>query len=342
MASVTPHGKKFRASIFRTTDTGVVRKTKVFATKPAARAWANKIEAELDADASGAIPADKTFGDLLDRYAREVSVTKAGARWEEVRITAAQRDPLTQVKLTALGPTHVAAWRDRRLASVSAGSVLREWTLLSNACTVAVKEWNWLKKNPFSQVRRPPDPEDRDRLFSCQEIEMIVSSLGWDDGLAPATVSARVAWALMWALETGMRAGEICALAPDDVTDTVAEVRGTRPGAKKSRAARRRVPLTRYAREIAAVMKTVATEDSLFGLRTSQVDALFRKARDRCGIGGLHFHDARGNATGMLSRHLDVLELARAIGHSDLRKLLIYYRKTAEDIASVLHGVAAG
>ena len=68
----------------------------------------------------------------------------------------------------------------------------------------------------------------------------------------------------------------------------------------------------------------------------AKVDALFRKARDRCGIVDLHFHDSRANAITMLARHLDILDLARAVGHSDLKKLMIYYRKTAEDIAAGL------
>lgn len=66
------------------------------------------------------------------------------------------------------------------------------------------------------------------------------------------------------------------------------------------------------------------------------MDALFRKARDKCGIEGVTFHDSRANAATMLSRHLDILELARALGHSDLKKLMIYYRKSAEDIAAGL------
>ena len=69
---------------------------------------------------------------------------------------------------------------------------------------------------------------------------------------------------------------------------------------------------------------------------TSQVDALFRKARARCGIQDLHWHDARATAITRLARRLDILDLARMIGHANLGELRTYYRERAEDIAARL------
>ena len=60
---------------------------------------------------------------------------------------------------------------------------------------------------------------------------------------------------------------------------------------------------------------------------------LFRRARDRCGIVDLHFHDSRATALTRLSERLDVLELARMVGHRDLKSLMVYYRKTASQLA---------
>ena len=59
-----------------------------FPTKGAAVAWAQRREAEIDAGKTGKIPAGKTFGDLLTRYAEEVSPTKPGERWERIRISS--------------------------------------------------------------------------------------------------------------------------------------------------------------------------------------------------------------------------------------------------------------
>ena len=63
---------------------------------------------------------------------------------------------------------------------------------------------------------------------------------------------------------------------------------------------------------------------------------LFRRARDAAKIKNLHFHDSRANAITALAKKLDIHDLARMIGHRDLKSLLVYYRKTASDIAKQL------
>jgi integrase len=53
-------------------------------------------------------------------------------------------------------------------------------------------------------------------------------------------------------------------------------------------------------------------------------------------ISTLHFHDSRHEACTRLSNKLTVLELARVIGHRDLKSLLIYYNPTPEELAAKL------
>ena len=50
----------------------------------------------------------------------------------------------------------------------------------------------------------------------------------------------------------------------------------------------------------------------------------------------LHFHDTRHEAITRLAKRLDVLELARVVGHRDPRSLMIYYNETAEQLAKKL------
>jgi len=76
--------------------------------------------------------------------------------------------------------------------------------------------------------------------------------------------------------------------------------------------------------------------ESVFGISTAQIDALFRKAKARAMIDDLHFHDSRAVAITRLAQRLDILTLARMVGHRDLRMLQVYYRESAEDIAKKL------
>ncbi len=120
MATYQKRGNKWRAQVRKDGESVSAS----FATKALAIAWATSIEAGIIAGKATGIP-DKTFGDLLERYAKEVSVLKRGARWEQVRIALFLRDPIANIHLRDLNQTHFAGWRDRRLQTVQAGSVLR-------------------------------------------------------------------------------------------------------------------------------------------------------------------------------------------------------------------------
>lgn len=61
-----------------------------------------------------------------------------------------------------------------------------------------------------------------------------------------------------------------------------------------------------------------------------------RRARDAAQIKNLHFHDSRAEAIWRLSKKLDVLELARVIGHRDINSLRLYYNTTADELADRL------
>ena len=125
MASISKSGRKWRAQI----KLKGIRDSGTFDTKAEALAWAVETEKSIIAGKRGDIP-DKTFGQLLEHYRDQVSVTKRGERWERMRIGLLCRDEVAKVKLQELGADHFAAWRDRRLRSVSAASVRREWALI--------------------------------------------------------------------------------------------------------------------------------------------------------------------------------------------------------------------
>jgi len=120
MATFSRRGNSWRVEVRKRG----TRNSATFRTKAQATAWAVKAEAELY-DGVKAI-ADKTLRELLERYAREVSVKKRGHKWENDRINLFQRDPVSRIKLSALSPSTLAEWRDRRLRVVAPGSVRRE------------------------------------------------------------------------------------------------------------------------------------------------------------------------------------------------------------------------
>lgn len=319
MASIRKRGQSWRAELYRDGK----RESASFPTKQQAAAWAHQREAELGGER---LP-EGTVKDALRRYASTVSPTKEGQRWEVLRLRLLERDPIAKVRLPSLRPTHVAEWRDRRLQAVSGASVARELGLLKSVFEICVREWGWLHSNPARGVGKPASPPSRKRRISQDEIDRIALACGLD-GLQSDTATQRTGLAFLFAIETAMRSGEIVGLQWADVRPKAVTLPKTKNGD------RREVPLSPYAREIIAALPK--GEGPVFGLTSELRDALFRKARDRAGIPDLHFHDTRAEAIWRLSKRLDVMELARVIGHRDLRSLMIYYQTSADELADRL------
>nr|WP_309504346.1 site-specific integrase [uncultured Roseovarius sp.] len=310
-------GGKWRAEVARKG----VRTSKIFASKQAAKDWAARQEYLILHDDSK--PGDTLFRDVLIRYANEVSPKKRGARWEMLRLRRFEGEDFASVPVAQLQPKDFAAWRDKRLREVAPGSVNREMTLLSAVLTVARREWGLIDVNPISDVRKPTKPPARERLPTEAEIERMLFVAGED----LSTATARAFHCFRFALETAMRAGEIARLRHEDISGRVARLHHTKNGHPRD------VPLSSAALALLAELPPL---DPAFGLQPRQIDVLFRRVRDKAGITGLTFHDSRAYAITHLARKLDILELAKVVGHKDLRMLQVYYRATAEELADRL------
>ena len=308
-----------------------VRTSATFTTKREAQEWASREETKLREESSGKVP-NKPFRDLLERYSREVSSKKRGAAREQKMINVFLRDPVAEVSLRMLAPTDIAVWRDRRLNQVSGSTVAREMTILRHACSVARREWGWVRVNPVSDVRRPVTAAARTRRPTTEETEKLLDMLGYSREIPPKTVSARIGAAYLFAIETAMRAGEICGLEWQYVNERHVHLPLTKNGYTRD------VPLSAEARRIIEQLRSLNGEgDTVFDVSTASLDALFRKTRARANIEDLHFHDTRREALTRLSKVFGVMELARISGHRDLRVLQnVYYAPSIGDLADKL------
>ncbi len=309
-----------------------IRESGTFSTKAEAATWAAMRETELRVQKKTGITVGKTCGDAFDRYEREVSPNKRGHRWESLRLKAMTETKIGRVKfgdikLSDLTAEIIGQWRDARLKDVAGSTVNRDLNLLSHVLNTARREWGWIAGSPTKDVRRPKNPAPRDRRITDEEIDRICLSFGFD-GSPVVRKTQSVAAAFLFAIETAMRAGEICALRPEWIDGRVIHL----PASAVKNGVKRDVPLSKRAIEILALLP----KDKLFDLSSQSLDALFRAGRDRAGVEGLTFHDTRHGAITRLSKKLGVLELARAVGHRDIRQLQTYYNESAADIAERL------
>lgn len=324
MASIRKRGDKWIVQIFK----HGVRKAATFQTKGKAQAWATQTEAEI-INGETFNHTDKTLSEALLKYGEEVSAHKRGARWELIRINAWQNLPFAHYKLSDVTTPRLAEWRDERLKTVKTSTVNRELNLLASIFEQARREWQWIDVNPIRDVRRPPQPKHRERLFSDDEIEIITQQLGLVSYDEIYLKSQIIAMALLFALETAMRREEIVTLTWGRIDLNRRFL--TLPKTKNGDA--RQVPLSNKAVEILTALQRF---DKPFDVDKDVLSTLFRKACIRAEIHNARFHDARATALTRLSSKLNVLELARMVGHRDIKSLMIYYRETAEQLAKKL------
>lgn len=166
-----------------------------------------------------------------------------------------------------------------------------------------------------------------------REAKAMLRQLGY--GFPVRTVSGSVAACFLLALLTGMRAGELCAIKWADVTPDYVRLHTSKTGAGRD------VPLTHGAHKLIERMRGW-DDESVFGLKTQTLDALFRKARGRCGLDGFHYHDTRHTAATRLAQHLHVLDLCRVFGWRTTAQAMTYYQPKASDIARRLRSPSSG
>lgn len=330
MATIRQRGRRFRADVKQQG----TRDSRTFATRAEARAWAAARERELDAGVRGATR--HTLQQALERYRDEVSPTHRGARWERVRIDKMVREFAGVGRpLRDLTAEDVATWRDARLRAVAPASVAREHQLLRAALAHARREWGYLTAEKLLELKgpkKPPAGKPRTRRPTDDEVERITLALGYTDRAPIVTRRQRVALAFLLALETAMRCGELCGLTWADVHlgRRFAHLGTTKNGDERD------VPLSPTAAGLLWLLPFEGPAAPVLGVSAAVLDVYFRAARDKCGIVDLHFHDARAEAATRLARRLNVVELTRVLGHRDTKSVMVYFRSTAEEIATRL------
>lgn len=336
MASITPYeGNRFRVVIRRT---GHVTKSKIFPSKRLAEAWARSVETDIDYGRyrifgeNGKI----TVREIMERFSFEECPKRKGQRWEQVRIVRLLRTAdFVDKQISKIRPEDIRDWRDKRLKEVSPATVNRELNLISGIITHAIKEWSVpLKDNPVHSVKRPPATKSRTRRWSQDEIDAILKLSGWDINVKPKKGRDFVGWAVLLAIETAMRLGELCSMRVKDFhpTERYVLLHDTKNGDERA------VPLSTKAVELLTAMtKDEKETKKIFKTTAGSLGCYFREVRKEAGFVDLHFHDTRHEAATRLSRKLaNVLELSAVTGHRSLQSLKRYYNPTATELAAKL------
>lgn len=361
MAYISKRGKKWRAEIVITIDYQTYRDSKTFDTKAEAVFWATEREQEIR-DGNIERIEDKTLRDALLYYLEHEVPKKKTQRYIDnttYRVKSFLECPALAVdtKLRSLGYEVFEKYINYRLnvSGVVTSTVNKELSFMRSAIRLAQK-MKWLDHNPFEHVQQLREPPPRNRRISDDEIEIILESLGYEEDKKPIQVRQRVAIMFLFALETGMRISEICNLdwnnvhinsrylhIPDSKNDDSRDVPLSNRAIELLEKVRFHSKSIEYdvdkrdqfGRKISYRAKPVFYDNSN-GKAPGNASKLFTKYVIKAGINDLTFHDTRHEACTRLARKIDVLDLAKMIGHRDVKSLMIYYNPTATEIANRL------
>ncbi len=176
---------------------------KTFRTKRDAVDWARNTEDEIVRGVyiNRAPSEHMPIKDALDRYMREVSITKGASTQDRERSRSKVLSEILGIyALATLTSDHIARYRDNRLAAGKSNNTVRlELALLSHLYKTVIQEWGvGLTHNPVANVRKPSPGSGRNRRLMQEEEARLLEAV--DQHSNPI-----LGWAVRIALYTAMR-----------------------------------------------------------------------------------------------------------------------------------------
>ena len=296
---------------------GFPQQSKVFNKKEDATKWARGIEAECDRGwTKNYTQLDNTlFSDLIRRYLEEISPMKKSYERELSRLKLINKH-FGQFSLSQLNPEKVALFRDLRLAGgLSGATVIKDINSISHIIEVAKREWGYhALENPAKLIRKPKASAHRIRRLTQEEEDILLRG-------AKRSRSLMLEAIIIFAMETGMRLGEILSLAWSDINKSIAIIHQTKNGES------REVPLSKKALlAINKLPKNIHDRRVFWNWNSvSSFQSLWQRLMKKSNISNLRFHDLRHEAISRLfEKGLNVMEVSTISGHKNLQVLKRY------------------
>ena len=209
MASITERGGRF---LVRVRVRGAPGTSKTFQRRSDAERWGRKTQAELEAGLwvpeRAPVP---TLREAVKEYRSTVGAKLRGAPYYERHWDAYEALPWASKAIDEVTPHDLALWRDGLLGrGLSTGTVRKEITLLSCVFTYAVKQRQWLDRNPTSLIAWPKSAPGRTRVVSDDEMRYLLAA-------ADRSKAAWIRPTIVLLARSAMRRGELFSLRRWDV-----------------------------------------------------------------------------------------------------------------------------
>ena len=210
----------------------------------------------------------------------------------------------------------IAQYRDRALRSLKSSSVNRRLAIISHCFTIAKKEWGYDVVNPVLSIRRPKNPDPRDRRFTKEEINKISTC---------NRTSPHMKFIIELALETGMRRSEIANVRSEHIKGNTLKI-------VQAKVKPRTIPLPPRAVELLKYNMPIKMSSNAIHLSWVRICK-------RHSIEDARFHDLRHEALSRMFevKSLNVPEVQLISGHLEPRTLMrVYANLRPKDLADKL------
>jgi integrase len=274
----------------------------------------------------------RTFEELRDRYMQDHSkVNKAP--------DSVLRDECSFKRLSAffggltlaqLTPARISEYKSRRRhEKAKTATLAKELEVLRHALNFAVREWEWLERNPFEKIKIDKPNNKVERWITFEEEKRLLD-------VSPIWLKEIITFAL----NTGMRRNEILSLQWSEVD----LFRRTATLLKTKNKEKRTVPLNQTALELLKVKNKVRSISGFVfsGKACTKIIGrnllrAFYSARETANLADVRFHDLRHTfATRLVQSGIDLYVVKELLGHKTITMTMRYAHHFPE---SLRHGV---
>ncbi len=221
----------------------------------------------------------------------------------------------------------------RRSQGMKPATINREMALLRGAFSLAVKEWEWCRTNPFSKVREEVENNARDRwLRDEEEIVLLQHCPDWLREI------------VIFALETGLRQGEILNLTWEavdlkrEMLTVMKSKNGTRRGIPLSQ---RALDLLRNKIKVRSIQTTLVFHSREHTAYSSgNIERAWGRVRANAKLVDLRFHDLRHTfATRLVQAGEQLYAVSQLLGHKTLAMTQRYAHHCPESLRSTIQAL---
>lgn len=336
MASILRRGDRWRALVRK----GGHTRCETFGTKAAAKAWADKVERQVDElRASGVMQArGLTLGDLIDRYIAELYPVKAWGRSKSADLARLKKDigHLPADKLTSKHFTD--HFRKRHADGAGAVTVSAQVGYLVNVLSVARTLWHLDvalqaakdARTALSKIGMVGKSGRRERRVTDAELGQLIAHFDKQQSAVPMPDILR------FCLASAMRISEVCRLEWKDlnVKDRTIIVRDRKHPREKIGNDQIVPLLDATGIDAFAIVKRQPHDGPrIFPHSAKTVSSYVTEAAQTLKLDDLHLHDLRHEATSRLfEAGYRIEQVALVTGHRDWKMLRRYTHVRAVDL----------